>query len=208
MQTVGEYLKNARVSRGISLKKLEKITKIKASFISLIEKNDWNNLPSYAVTSGFIKNISLALKISQNTTSAMFRRDYPIKKEISAPKQEINSKFSWSPKITFILAVSLVTIFVIGYLVFEYIKFISPPDIKITKPLDGEVVLSDRVKVSGSTKTDVVLTINNQPVILDINGNFETEIEVNKDTKELKFEAVSRSGKKAYKTVRITVDTE
>src|SRR3989344_8424323 len=182
MNTVGQILKEARFKKDISLIKLSNLTKIKREFIVMIEKNDWDNLPEFPVVSGFVKNIANSLGLSVDNTNAILRRDYPPKKLIINPKPDVTSKFSWSPKLTFAVGVGILILLVLGYLGFEYRKFIMPPELEIVNPKNNEIVLNSKVKVSGKTTTDVSLTINNQPIILDQEGGFTTELEITKET--------------------------
>ena len=206
MITVGQILKDARQKKKLSLSAVEKQTKIKKEFIELIESNSWDKLPEFPVVSGFVKNLAVFLGLSSENTNAFLRRDYPPKKLFINPKPDIESKFTWSPKLTFAIGIAALSLLVLGYLGFEYTKFIKPPDLEITSPKDNEVVVSEIVKVMGKTTTDVTLTINNQPIILDQEGKFQTEIKITKDTKELKFVAVSRSGKTTEKLINISVE--
>lgn len=206
MLTIGQILKEARLRKKVSLSTIEKNTKIKKNFILLIEKNDWDNLPEYPVVSGFVKNLAVFLDLSPQNAIAFLRRDYPPKKLSINPKPDIESKFVWSPKLTFALGIAVVTLLVLGYLGLEYQKFLKPPEIEIVSPKINQIVLEDKVKVEGKTTTDVTLTINNQPIILDQEGNFVTEILITKDTKSLIFKAISRSGKVTEKEVTIKVE--
>lgn len=206
MNTVGQILKEARIQKGISLQKLEHLTKIKKDFITKLEKEDWNNLPEFPVVSGFVKNLAGALDLSVNNVNAILRRDYPPKKLAINPKPDVQNKFSWSPKLTFIVGVGILIVLVLGYLGFEYKKFIQPPELEIYSPKSSEIIIKTKVKVSGKTTTDVVITVNNQPIIIDQNGEFEAELEITKETKELIFKAVSRSGKVTEKNISITVE--
>lgn len=206
MNTVGQILKEARLKKGISLIKLENLTKIKRDFISKIEKEDWNNLPEFPVVSGFVKNLGSALDLSVNNINAILRRDYPPKKLTINPKPDVQNKFTWSPKLTFAVGVGILIMSVLGYLGFEYSKFTRPPEIEIISPKNQEVFVENKIKVSGKTTTDVSLTVNNQPITLDQDGGFSVELEITKDTKELKFKAISRSGKITEKSVNITVE--
>ena len=206
MITIGQILKDARQKKKLSLSAVEKQTKIKKEFIELIESNSWDKLPEFPVVSGFVKNLAVFLGLSPENTNAFLRRDYPPKKLFINPKPDIESKFTWSPKLTFAVGIAALSLLVLGYLGFEYTKFIKPPDLEITNPKDNEVIVSEIVKVTGKTTTDVTLTINNQPIILDQEGNFQTEIKITKDTKELKFVAISRSGKTTEKLINISVE--
>ncbi len=194
MNTVGQIIKDARIKKGISLSRLESLTRIKKDFIQKIENSDWDNLPDFPVVSGFVKNLSGSLGISVNNTMAVLRRDYLPKKLAINPKPDVESRFSWSPKLAFVIGVGSLIFLVLGYLGFEYSKFIKAPQIYISSPQENETISKTVVKIKGKTTTDATLTVNNQPVILDQDGNFESEINVDKKTQELVFVVVSRSG--------------
>ena len=206
MNTIGQILKEARVKKNISLLKLENLTKIKRDFILKVEKNDWDNLPEFPVVSGFVKNLANALGISSDMANAILKRDYLPKKLAINPKPDIGGKFVWSPKLTFAIGIGILLVLVLGYLGIEYTKFIKSPELIIINPVENQQILQRKVKIEGKTTTDAILTVNNQPIILDQDGKFVTEIEVTKDTKELTFVAISRSGKKTDKLVKIIVE--
>ncbi len=206
MNTIGKILKDARQSKNITFSKLESITKIKKDFLIKIEKEDWNNLPEFAVVSGFVKNIANSLELPIDSTNAVLRRDYPPKKLAINPKPDISQKLTWSPKLTFAIGVITLVLLVLTYLGIEYQKFTKSPELVINSPKESEVLNQNTVKISGRTTTDAVVTVNNQPITLDQDGGFDTLLEVTKDTDKLLFKAVSRSGKVTEKTVDISVE--
>lgn len=206
MNTVGQILREARLKKDISLIKLSNLTKIKKEFILKIEDGDWDNLPEFPVVSGFVKNLANSLGLSVDNINATLRRDYPPRKLAINPKPDVQGKFSWSPKLTFMTGVGILIVLVLGYLGFEYQKFLRPPELEINRPKDNEIIVGNKVKISGKTSTDAVVTVNNQPIILDQDGVFVTEIEIIKETKEIKFTAVSRSGKTTEVTRSISVE--
>ncbi len=206
MITVGQILKTARLKKNISLTKLGNITKIKKEFILLIEKNDWDKLPEFPVVSGFVKNLSSALDLIPENVNAILRRDYPPKKLNINPKPDVVSKFTWSPKFTFAAGVIVLVLIVLGYLGLEYLKFTKPPVLSIMSPTESELILNDSVRIKGSTSLDATLIVNNQPIVLDQDGNFDSIIEVNNDTKEIKFISRSRSGKVTEVVRNVKVD--
>ncbi len=206
MNTIGKILKDARQSKNITFSKLESITKIKKDFLIKIENEDWNNLPEFAVVSGFVKNIANSLELPIDSTNAVLRRDYPPKKLAINPKPDISQKLTWSPKLTFAIGVITLVLLVLTYLGIEYQKFTKSPELVINSPKESEVINQNTVKISGRTTTDAVVTVNNQPITLDQDGGFDTLLEVTKDTDKLLFKAVSRSGKVTEKTVDISVE--
>ena len=195
MKTVGSAIKEARSKKRLSLSKLEEETKIKKDFIESLEKEDWKVLPEFPVLVGFVKNIAHALGASEKSLLALLRRDYPPKTLSINPKPDVENKLIWSPKLTFAVGVGIVAVFVLGYLAFQYRKFISPPSLSIFEPKEGQIVSERKVKVWGKTDSDATLKINNQPVLLDSEGNFVAEIEIFEGTGEIVVKAQSRSGK-------------
>jgi len=205
MKTIGQILGNARTNKKYSYQKLEKITKIKSSFIVAIEDENWQTLPGFATVLGFVKSISSALDIDEKMAVAVLKRDYPPKKISINPNPDISSKPSWNPKLTFKLGVGLVVLIILGYLTFQYVKFISPPRVEVVSPIEGQLVDGDFVLVFGSTETDVKITVDNQPVLIDKDGKFSTNIEISPNTTKIIIRAISRSGKETVIERKIEV---
>jgi cytoskeletal protein RodZ len=205
MKTIGQMLKEARVKKEFSLSHVEGMTKIKKSFIESIENENWNDLPAFPTVLGFVKSLAGILGVEEKTAVAILKRDYPPKKISISPKPDVYSKFSWSPKLTFLVGIGAALVIIFGYLVFQYFQFISPPHLAVDSPKDDQVVTTNTVLVFGSTDIDAKLLVNNQPVLLDSNGKFSTNLEVTSETKEITVIATSRSGKVAVIHRRISV---
>ncbi len=195
MRTVGEILKKAREEKRYSLYKLEERTKIKKEYIEAIEKEQWEKLPEFTVVSGFVKNIAAELGVDEKETAALLRRDYPPKDVTINPKPDVKKKFTWSPRITFITSIIIVMILILGYLGFQYTNFIKPPKLEVYEPQQGAIVESQTVNIVGMVDPESTVVINNQPILINEDGNFEVEIDIGKDTKDLVVVATSRSGK-------------
>lgn len=195
MKTIGQIINSARISKNISIKKLEDVTKIKAEFIESIEKNKWQTLPTFSTILGFVKTLASALGIDPKMAVAVLKRDYPPKKLNINPKPDVSSEFVWQPKFTFVIGTLVVILLVLGYLGFQYKKFVSPPSLSVDSPKENQVISGNSVLVFGTTDGDVKLTIDNQPVLVGDDGKFSTSIGVAKTTNEIDIIATSRSGK-------------
>lgn len=195
METLGEILKEARRRKRLSLPALEKLTKIKRSFLEALEKENWQALPEYPVVHGFVKSTASFLGVDQSKAVALLRRDYPPKKLSMNPKPDVENKFLWSPKITFFVGFTALLIALLGYLGFQYSNFIKPPNLEVTSPREGEVVKQNKVDVRGKVQPDASVFVNNQPALVEDNGNFSASLEIFEGTKEIVIKAKSRSGK-------------
>ena len=208
MKLVGEVIKDSRIRKKLSREKLEKLTKIKKEFIENLEENRWEVLPEYPVVVGFVKSIASNLNLEQKNLIALLRRDYPPKVLKINPNPDITEKFTWSPKLSFVTGVSLVFVIIVGYLIFQYLSFIKPPELFIEVPEDGQVVSQEKLIVKGKTDPDAAVLVNNQPTIVGEDGIFETEIEIFEGTGEVIVIAKSRSGKETTLSRKIDVELE
>lgn len=203
MKTVGEYIKAARVQKRYSLVKVERATKIKKEFIAAIENGVWEKLPEFPAVLGFVKNLAEFLDVSSRQAVAFLKRDYPPKVLIVNPKPDVENKFVWSPKMTFLAGVGLVLVVVSGYLFFQYTKFISPPTLAVSQPKSEEVVKDREITVAGKTDPDAVVRVNNQPFLVGENGDFMGKVLIFEGTNEIAVKAISRSGKETEVRVKI-----
>jgi hypothetical protein len=84
---------------------------------------------------------------------------------------------------------------ILSYLGYEYYQFRSPPVLKVFSPPENQEVNTNIVEVLGETEPDATLRVNNQPVLVEEDGQFKTNIEINDKTEEIIVRAISRSGK-------------
>ncbi len=209
MKTIGLLLKDSRREKKYTLDRLERLTKIKKSFLQKIESEQWNELPEYPVVLGFVKNMASALDLDESKVVAFLRRDYPPTKVNLNPKPDLPThEIRWSPKLTFLLGAGVVTLIILGYLGFSYFKFISPPYLEVIKPTADQIVTQNLLKVEGKTDSSATVKVNNQPALVSETGEFETEIEISQNTLEISVSATSRSGKESVIKRRIRPELE
>lgn len=205
MKTIGEILKEARINKSFSVNDVEKVTKIRSSFITAIENGKWEELPTFPTVLGFVKSISWALGVEEKLAVAILKRDYPPKNLKITPKPDIGGKFIWSPKLTFALGIIIAAVILFGYLGLEYFRFVSPPRLFVESPKDSQTIIGNSVNVFGSTDGDAKVTINGQPVIVSDDGKFSVSLDVVPETSEITIVASSRSGKVTTESRRINV---
>ncbi|BCX14517.1 MAG: hypothetical protein KatS3mg088_200 [Patescibacteria group bacterium] len=207
MLTIGNFIKKERIEKKLSLESLERKTKIKKEFIYALEREDWQSLPEFPVVLGFVKNIAKALNVNENKAAAFLRRDYPPKIVSLTPKTPIGKKsFVWSPRSTLLAGIILAVLVVVSFLGYQAYRFLSPPSLVLFSPKDGDKVRVGELLVSGKTDVDAIVFVNNQPVVIDSDGNFQAQILVDQNTNQLVVKARSRSGKERVVEQRLEVE--
>ena len=182
MKNIGEVIKEARIRKKLSREKLENLTKIKKGFIEALENSRWDALPDYPVVFGFVKSIAGSLGLEEKNLTALLRRDYPPKALWVNPKPDLREKFKWNPRLTFLVSVITLFLIVAFYLGFSYLNFIQPPFLELEAPKENQLVEKTLLTVKGKTDQGAFVEVNNQPVLVEESGFFETEIEIAEET--------------------------
>lgn len=129
MKTAGEILKETRKAKGLGLSVVARETKIRPPFLLALEADNYEALPTSAITRGFIKNYAEFLELNPEEVLAVHRRDYDEKKVAADAGQKPTPplKFAWNPKLTTIAGVGLLILVFIAYLVWQYRSLINAP---------------------------------------------------------------------------------
>ena len=210
MITAGEVLKKKRESLGKNLDVVSLDTKIQKRFLIYIEKNEFDRFESEIFLTGFIKIYSDYLNLDTHKVLALYRRSNPSgiskKEEPKKNKRKIKISNLLTPKIiiTTLLATFLLSIF--AYIGIQIYKFQSPPELEISQPLNESTVEEEKILVKGSTLNTAVLEINEKPVVVNEDGSFESEIQLNPGINTITIRAQKNSNNilETVETLKVT----
>jgi len=206
MKTIGQILSQARKRKKTSIRKISQETKIKEEFLQAIEDERWDKLPDFAVTAGFVQSFAKAVGVKPEFALAVLRRDIPKETRDSMSFDlDIGRKKFWTPKMTTALIIFFTFLVLGGYLVSQYLVFVKPPPLEVFSPQQGQEMLGSKVEILGKTSPEASVRINNQPVLVDDNGNFKGSVTLLEGVWDIVVESKSRSGKTTTKTIRVIV---
>ena len=213
MITVGEVLKKKRVKNNLSLDEVEKNTRIRKKFLQAIEENAWDRLPPLPYTKGFIRNYSKYLSLKPNEVIAIFRRQFAHQEKIKILPEDMdenlqNPLIRLTPQRAAVFATIFFILIFFSYLFFQYQTSVSPANIIVDSPKEGEVIKNTSVEISGKTDPNAVLSINNEKIALERNGEFKTIINLAPGINTITFESTTKYGKKdtVTRTIQIAAD--
>ena len=208
MIRIGQRLQEERIRKGLTVEEVSKAIKIRPSFIIAIEKGDYTKLPSSTYAQGFVRNYIRYLGLSEKETIAVFKREFDAEKtfrvlpegftrskDFSGRKQHIHH--------TVFLFLGIVVI-IVGYILFQYrYAFINPP-LEVTSP-PKNIVTNNIIVVAGKTDPNATLSVNNELVSLDSQGNFAKRIDIFPGETVLAIKATNKFGKETIveKTVEL-----
>lgn len=199
-RTVGEILKKERLKHNYSLEDFSRKTRIRLSYLKSLEKNQFNLLPAAIFVKGYIKTYSRLFKFDHQPLLALLRRDFKesakgqlVPREFIKPI--LKRKRVWTP-ITFIL-ICLVFIFLslFSYVAWQWYNYNKPPLLLISSPAEDALVAT-RVIVEGRTVSDATVFVNDEPISIQQDGTFQTEINLSHEgISTITIETKDRRGK-------------
>lgn len=152
-ESLGEALRAARLSSGLSFAELSKTTRVHVRYLTALEQGDFSILPSRVFAIGYVRAYAAALGLDELTAVERFKRESP---DPSVPLQPpvgiaFQNMRRNSPK--FLLGIGALVVAVVGWNVFQRVNRIEPPH-----PSDLTVVPEDwAVQADRNTASPVFL---------------------------------------------------
>lgn len=210
MRTVGQLLKETREAKFYTLEDVEKHTKIRKELLRALEEDDYDKLPPLTFIQGFVKNYGKFLGIDSNKLMAILRRDFESKKHPpvvleSFSKPLTRNRIFITPSRLIGVVVAIVVVGFFTYLWVEYRQFVGSPKLEVNSPVQGQTVELTSVSVEGLTDPETHITVNEQEVGTDTNGNFKEEVKLSSSVNTITIVATSKFGQstKVERTVYI-----
>ncbi len=210
IKTIGEILRTQRQQHNVTIEQLSKVTHIRVEYLRALEENQFEKLPSAVFVRGYIKSYSHAFGFDYQPLVALLRRDF---KESAAGtlvprefiKPTLKKRQFWTPITLAVLSLAVVFLSLIGYIGLQWYNLQKPPLLTITSPIENAFV-SSNIIVKGQTVPDGIVAVNAQPVALQSDGSFQTEVYIPREgIHVITIEALDRRGKKNVVQVSVHV---
>lgn len=179
-RTIGEVLSEARSTHHISIEQLAKKTRIRAEYLEALENNQFEKLPAAAFVKGYIKTYAQAFGLEEGPLLALLRRDFKesvkgklVPREFLKPIMK--KRHSMAPITVLMVALAGFFLALIGYVSVQWFNLQKPPYLEVIQPIDQAQVAA-RVLISGKTNPEALVAVNEQPVALQPDGSFTTEL--------------------------------
>ena len=199
-------LKALREEKHISLSELEQRTKINKSYLQAIEECRFSDLPQSSLyKKNFVKKYVQALGEDAVCFVEQFVKEeltYDIPQEIRLDLKK--NHFSNIPSTVRFFLFSVVVISLLLFLGFHVKNVLTPPSLVVLSPENGFISNSNFVDVNGKTDPEIQITINDELVKNDENGNFSQNINLLPGINTFVIEAKNKHGK-ITEEVRIVI---
>lgn len=192
-------LKALREEKQISLSQLEQRTKINKAYLQAIEECRFSDLPvSNLYKKNFVKKYVQALGVDSKCLVEQFVNEeltYSAQKETAPDLKYKKSYFSNIPNTLRFSLFSVVVVSLLLFLGFHIKNVLTPPNLLVLSPENGYISNNNLVDVNGKTDPEIQITINDELVKNDENGNFNQSINLLPGINTFVIEAKNKHGK-------------
>lgn len=196
MLTVGEILKTEREKQGLTFQEIEKKIRVRAKFLSALEKNDWTQFSSNVYISGIIRNYATFLGLDANRALAFFRREYEKREEEASFKGKLSRGLMLSERRrSTVIGLAVVALLFFSYFGYQVYRYLAPPSVSIYEPIESVFRRVDKVTVLGKTEKEAVITIFSSRVFQDERGNFHYDFPLKQGKNNLVIKVQGANGK-------------
>ena len=208
-KTLGDTLKAARKRKNVTFTQIEEETKVRAKYLMAFEEGRYDELPGSVYAVGFLSKYSDFLDLKKSDLIRQFKMELGESNYLGrlAPERRIKEPwFSVTPKTLIVAGITLALILVLGYIVYSVREFTLPPNLVIASPSSEQVLKERTVAIIGKTDAGSVLTINNQSVLLDDNGNFTEVVKLNPGLNVFEVKSSNRNKKITVQQLKILAE--
>ena len=202
MRSLGQILKTQRENKRLTIDDVHKFIKIHPKYLEALESDTYAVFEGKVHAKGFLKMYADFLELNTSEVLALWRREYEAGFEKHKEEKFFQIKPVDPPGVTitpgFILG-TIATVLIIGffsYLFYQYRSFTGDPKLDIYYPQNNISVDSDILDITGKTELDSSVFINNQKVVLNMDGSFAASIKLKEGLNTLSIVAVNKLNKK------------
>ena len=144
-----DRLASARERKGVDLTRAERDTKIRARYLSALERGDYRDLPGSVYTKGFLRNYAIYLSLDPEDVLRQWRRERGEQHSPEAtivpprPIAEPKRPLTFSPSI---IVAALMTFGVVAfgiYLSVQLLRYAKPPILTVTSPSPASIAVAE-----------------------------------------------------------------
>ncbi len=216
-----DRLAAARERKGVDLARAERDTKIRARYLSALERGDYRELPGAVYTKGFLRNYAIYLGLDPEDVLRQWRRE---RGDHAAPAPEIvpprplaepTRPLTFSPSI---IVAALMTFGVIAfgiYLSVQLLRYAKPPLLTVTSPSPASITVDESANtyhLAGTATAGSLITISapgrDQPyrVTALADGSWSIDVELRRGQNRFDVTATSpETGKQAEQPRQIVI---
>ena len=200
---LSEFFKTERKSKMISLSDLSKETGISVRNLKKIENGEWSKLPAKIYVQNFLVKCANFFDLDESIFLDLYEKEVKLKTDDNKLEKITKKSFVITPKILTKSFFILFIIIILFYFSFQLTYLLGDPKLIVSEPKHDIITKSKELLVSGQAQRDNKVTVNENEVFIDGDGNFSEIVPLQPGMNFIKIKAVNRLNKESIITRRV-----
>jgi transcriptional regulator with XRE-family HTH domain len=206
-EKAGEKLRVARQAQSLSLPEIAKKLRIRAEYLSALENDEYDQLPSGLYGRQFLKEYCLFLHIDAKKILPLTPLiDNQISNNPFSQKILQKWKFFIFPKLIRNIIFILFFCACLLYLLIYFRRLIAPPNLILDYPDKNLLISSPNLEIYGRSEPETEIRINNTSIMSGQDGSFRQEIKLKQGLNNLTISAQKKYGRESVIQRQILVE--
>lgn len=182
IQTVAEVFRFAREEQRRELEMVAEELQISPLYLDALEQGDYGNLPCLVYTRNFVKCYGQNLGLNLPSLMELFEKEWELfhkhqQRLLGIDEKGVSKRDLWRmPRWIRWAGTTVVISSIFVYLGSQLYALRQPPMLTIHTPEEEVMTESQLIQISGQTEAEVALSINNQTILSDAEGNFSEKV--------------------------------
>lgn len=206
LETLSEYLKAVRKEHQLSLEETASKTGLSLKVLKSLEEGLFENLPATVYVASFLAKLAQVYNIDKQALIEQFEIERNIFKNVKLadkPKGKQPFGFVITAKSLSLVGVLIFAGVAVVYVIWQVLAIGKVPLLEITTPKNLAIVEKSNIEIAGKTDPGTTISVNNQAVYVDSEGNFTANVSLSPGLKELVVVAENRFKRSTSKTLNI-----
>jgi transcriptional regulator with XRE-family HTH domain len=197
----GDFLRKKREEKGITLEKLEALTKIKKTILENLENERFEKLPPKIYIRGIISKYCQYVDLDKKEVLNNFDKYFYENRSdrfnvgrvtnVNTATRKIQAKhFDFGKVLMFVFG-----ILIVAFIIRQSSLMLLPPGVEMINPKEETSYTNTAVNIQGRVFRTKFLTINGQPILFDKYGYFEYMMVLNPGVNEIQISAKNQLNK-------------
>jgi hypothetical protein len=208
IETLGGYLRQIREQLNFDLKTVSILTQIKPQYLESLEQGNWDSLPSDVYIRGFVKSLARVYNLPEEALVEQYEKEHGFTPKARPQRTAARPSISFTPRTIIFLVSLFVGVLAVGYVANQIRSVLAAPVLELAEPSADVTIKGNSLVIAGRAEIGADVTINDQIVLLDRNGQFNESLILSSGLNTIEVVARNKFDRESRVTRRINAEAE
>jgi hypothetical protein len=189
----------------MEIKTVSMLTQIKPTYLEDLEAGNWHVLPAEVYIKGFIKQLAELYHLREQDLIDQFQKEYSFL-EFKPKARQYRPRINLTPKHLVLTASIVLSLGALIYIASQVRSVMGAPLLEIIEPISDITIAGNSTVVADRAEIGATVTINNQAVLSDKNGQFTENLILSPGLNVIEVKAKNKFGRESSVVRKINAE--